>query len=239
MDKTIVKKFKEGNKDAALAVLHKYEPLINKYCLKTNLKGFDKNDLRQEASLSVLKALNALDLNKDSITYDAYIMNTIRNTFNLLIRNHHKSNLESSLNINVVGDYDIIDLLEDSVNLEELLISSSIHTTLKEALSTLSSDELEVLYLIFYKFKGKLRPFFQAEDGIRDKPEERTGTESGDRDSGCGVGHSREISRLQGTLHRCRRQHVHAADHSGHPGQGHPLQESLLQIITCRRYGFR
>ena len=128
MDKTIVKKFKEGNKDAALAVLHKYEPLINKYCLKTNLKGFDKNDLRQEAILSVLKALNALDLNKDSITYDAYIMNTIRNTFNLLIRNHHKSNLESSLNINVVGDYDII-------------------------------DELEVLYLIFYKFKGKLRPY--------------------------------------------------------------------------------
>ena len=147
MDKTIVKKFKEGNKDAALAVLHKYEQLIN------------KNDLRQEASLSVLKALNALDLNKDRITYDAYIMNTIRNTFNLLIRNHHKSNLESSLNINVVGDYDIIDLLEDSVNLEELLISSSIHSTLKEALSTLSSDELEVLYLIFYKFKGKLRPY--------------------------------------------------------------------------------
>ena len=68
MDKTIVKKFKEGNKDAALAILHKYEPLINKYCLKTNLKGFDKNDLRQEANLSVLKALNALDLNKDSIT---------------------------------------------------------------------------------------------------------------------------------------------------------------------------
>lgn len=30
--------------------------------------------------------------------------------------------------------------------------------------------------------------------GIREKPEERTGTESGDRDSGCGVGHSREIS---------------------------------------------
>ena len=77
MDKTIVKKFKEGDKNAALAVLHKYEPLINKYCLKTNLKGFDKNDLRQEANLSVLKALNAIDLNKDSITYDAYIMNTL------------------------------------------------------------------------------------------------------------------------------------------------------------------
>ena len=159
MDKTIVKKFKEGDKNAALAVLHKYEPLINKYCLKTNLKGFDKNDLRQEANLSVLEALNAIDLNKDSITYDAYIMNTIRNTFNLLIRNHHKANLESSLNINVVGDYDIIDLLEDDINLEELLISNSIHSTLKEALSTLSSEELEVLYLIFCKFKGKLRPY--------------------------------------------------------------------------------
>ena len=80
-------------------------------------------------------------------------MNTIRNTFNLLIRNHHKANLESSLNINVVGDYDIIDFLE------ELLISNSIHSTLKEALSTLSSEELEVLYLIFCKFKGKLRPY--------------------------------------------------------------------------------
>lgn len=159
MDKTIVKKFKEGDKNAALTVLHKYEPLINKYCLKTNLKGFDKNDLRQEANLSVLKALNAIDLNKDSITYDAYIMNTIRNTFNLLIRNHHKANLESSLNINVVGDYDIIDLLEDGIDLEELLISNSIHSTLKEALSTLSSEELEVLYLIFCKFKGKLRPY--------------------------------------------------------------------------------
>ena len=83
----------------------------------------------------------------------------IRNTFNLLIRNHHKANLESSLNINVVGDYDIIDLLEDGIDLEELLISNSIHSTLKEALSTLSSEELEVLYLIFYKFKGKLRPY--------------------------------------------------------------------------------
>ena len=159
MDKSIVKKFRDGDKDAALLVLHKYEPLINKYCLKTNLKGFDKNDLRQEANLSVLKALNKIDLEKDSVTYDAYILNTIRNSFNLLVRDNHKSNLESSLNINVTGDYDIIDLIQDNINLEELLVEDSIHSTLKEALSTLSSDELEVLYLIFYKFKGKLRPY--------------------------------------------------------------------------------
>ena len=54
-------------------------------------------------------------------------------------------------------DYNLKRLFD--INLEELLISNSIHSTLKETLSTLSSEELEVLYLIFCKFKGKLRPY--------------------------------------------------------------------------------
>lgn len=159
MDKNIIKKCKEGDVESTLLLLHKYEPLVNKYCFKTNLKGFDRSDLKQEGNLSILKAIKGLDLNKNNLAYDSYIMNTIRNTFNLLVREHHHDNAESSLNINVTGDYDIIDLIEDNINLEETLINSSLHATLKEALLTLSADELEVLYFVYYRFKGKLRPY--------------------------------------------------------------------------------
>lgn len=159
MDKSIIIKCKEGDKKSTLELLHKYEPLINKYSIKTKIKGFDKDDLIQEGKLSVLKAIAKIDINRDSITYDAYIMNTIRNTFNLLVRNKCRTNSESSLNINVAGEYAIIDLLRDSLNLEETFINNFIRTLLKEALSSLTSDELEILYLVFYRFKGKLSPY--------------------------------------------------------------------------------
>ena len=58
--------------------IEKYQPLIRKYAFKYKLKSFDKDDLIQTGSISVITAINKYDLSKGSDSIDSYIINSIK-----------------------------------------------------------------------------------------------------------------------------------------------------------------
>lgn len=145
----ILFKAKNHNKDAILFFIEKYQPLIKKYAFKYKLKNFDKDDLIQTGSISVITAINKYDLSKGSDSIDSYIINSIKNGFRNLARNQIKYNDESSLNIPTDEDTEIEDLISDSFNLEEYIINSTMNDLLKNILKALSPDEYKLIKIAY------------------------------------------------------------------------------------------
>lgn len=142
-------KAKNHNKAAILFFIEKYQPLIKKYAFKYKLKNFDKDDLIQTGNISVITAINKYDLSKGNNYIDAYIINSIKNTFKNLARSQIKYNDESSLNIFIDEHTELEDLISDSFNLEEYIINSSINDILKNILKNLSSTEYELIKIAY------------------------------------------------------------------------------------------
>lgn len=159
MDKEFLLRAKRGDKEAKLELIDKYKPLVNKYSLKYNLKGFDKNDLVQEGNVSILKAISKFDIDRDPKLFDAYAINSIKNNYKSLVVTKINTNSESSLNISNEDGFEIIDLILDAVNIEENLIIEDSRAALREALCKLTEAELELLEAVYFKDGGTLNKY--------------------------------------------------------------------------------
>ena len=113
------------------------------------MKNIDKDDLIQIGNISIITAINKYDLSKGGEYIDAYIINSIKNSFKNLARNQIKYNNESSLNISIDEDTEIERILSDSFNLEEHIINSNMKMLLKNILKTLSPNEYELIKIAY------------------------------------------------------------------------------------------
>ncbi|WP_297993863.1 sigma-70 family RNA polymerase sigma factor [uncultured Clostridium sp.] len=145
----ILYKAKNSDKNSILFLIEKYQPLIRKYAFKYKIKNFDKDDLIQIGNISIITAINKYDLSKGGEYIDAYIINSIKNSFKNLARNQIKYNNESSLNISIDEDTEIESILSDSFNLEEHIINSNMKMLLKNILKTLSPNEYELIKIAY------------------------------------------------------------------------------------------
>lgn len=145
----ILCKAKNNDETTILFFIEKYQPLIRKYAFKYKLKNFDKDDLIQIGNIAVITAINKYDLSKGGEYIDAYIINSIKNSFKNLARNQIKYNNESSLNISIDEDTEIENMISDSFNLEEHIINSNMNNLLKNILKTLSPNEYELIKIAY------------------------------------------------------------------------------------------
>ena len=132
--------------------------MVDKYSCIYKLKDYEKSDLKQEGNIAILSAINKFDISKNSNTFDRYVINSIKNKYGTLARTHLKRNNESSLNIFANNDdsYEIINLIQDTLNIENSYIKSEIPSNLKSALNTLSKEELALIDFDYIKSPSSL-----------------------------------------------------------------------------------
>lgn len=148
-----LKKAKEKDQDATLALINKYSPLVDKYSRIYKLKDYEKSDLQQEGNIAIINAINKFDLSKDPNVFDGYAINSIRNKYGTLARTHVKRNTESSLNISTNNEdsSEIINLIQDTIDIEKSYITSEQLSRLQLAINTLSKEELELINIVYLK----------------------------------------------------------------------------------------
>ena len=173
MDKNILLKSKKGDTAAISKLVKQFEPAVYKYSLKLKLKGFDPDDLYQEGSLSIIKAISKINTETNSDFWDLYVLRSIKKNFANLIRQHNKNNDELSLNVTTSDNTEILDLLNDDFNMEDEVIKKVLTNKLRQALNILTKEELELIYIVFYENKGKLRPYLLAKAITRREGEKR------------------------------------------------------------------
>lgn len=147
----ILKKAKDADEPSVIFLLNKYNPLIKKYSYSYHLKNYDIEDLIQIGNIAIIKAIDKYDLSNGENYIDAYIINSIKNSYRHLARGQIKYQSESSLNIKVDENYDIEDLLLSNFDLEGYVINNIERNSLKDLLKTLSPSEYELIkaaYLI-------------------------------------------------------------------------------------------
>lgn len=148
-----LKKAKEKDQEATLALINKYSPLVDKYSRIYKLKDYEKSDLQQEGNIAIINAINKFDLSKDPNVFDGYAINSIRNKYGTLARTHVKRNTESSLNISTNNEdsSEIINLIQDTIDIEKSYITSEQLSRLQLAINTLSKEELELINTVYIK----------------------------------------------------------------------------------------
>ena len=153
-----LKQAKEKDQDATLTLINKYSPLVDKYSRIYKLKDYEKSDLQQEGKIAIINAINKFDLSKNPNVFDGYVINSIRNKYGTLARTHIKRNTESSLNIptNNEDSSEIIDLIQDTIDLEKSYINSEQISRLQLAINTLSKEELELINIVYIKKSNSL-----------------------------------------------------------------------------------
>lgn len=153
-----LKQAKEKDQDATLTLINKYSPLVDKYSRIYKLKDYEKSDLQQEGKIAIINAINKFDLSKNPNVFDGYVINSIRNKYGTLARTHIKRNTEWSLNIptNNEDSSEIIDLIQDTIDLEKSYITSEQISRLQLAINTLSKEELELINTVYIKKSNSL-----------------------------------------------------------------------------------
>lgn len=153
-----LKQAKEKDQDATLTLISKYSPLVDKYSRIYKLKDYEKSDLQQEGKIAIINAIDKFDLSKNPNILDGYVINSIRNKYGTLARTHIKRNTESSLNIptNNEDSSEIIDLIQDTIDLEKSYINSEQISRLQLAINTLSKEELELINIVYIKKSNSL-----------------------------------------------------------------------------------
>ena len=148
-----LKQAKEKDQDATLTLINKYSPLVDKYSRIYKLKDYEKSDLQQEGKIAIINAIDKFDLSKNPNVFDGYVINSIKNKYGTLARTHIKRNTESSLNIptNNEDSSEIIDLIQDTIDLEKSYITSEQISRLQFAIHTLSKEELELINIVYIK----------------------------------------------------------------------------------------
>ncbi len=154
----IIKRGKEGDKDAQEEIVRRFMPLIYKTSHKVYIAGYEEEDLIQIGVESILKAVKKFDIEKSS-NFTAYVKNAVENNYRFLIRGKVKGNYVKSLNEVQEDGFELEDHLPMDFNLENYVISNELKRKLRVAIGKLAPEEKEILYYAFYKEHGGLTEY--------------------------------------------------------------------------------
>lgn len=143
---------KNGNKSELLKILEQYKPFIIKTAGSYNIKNYDTYDLLQIGYVTLINAV--AKYRTGSNTFSTYAYNAITNAFRYTARQNNKYGTEVSMNIPISAesgtDTEFIDILEDSTDIEEDIVTAEQIRELKSAVAKLPFDEMDFVIMVYY-----------------------------------------------------------------------------------------
>lgn len=139
MDKDLLIRAKEGDKEAMEEILKMFKPLIVSCANRVYISGYDTSDLIQIGYVTVLKAIDKFDISSDSFV--SYVKNAVQHNYYYLIRGKAKLNKDVTLDEEILSS----DTPEDET------ISNLEIERLQEAINTLKDVDKTLIYYLFFK----------------------------------------------------------------------------------------
>lgn len=172
----IIQSCKDGNEEDVIFILNKFDPLINKYS-----RLLEYEDTKQELSLTLIKVLQRIRIDKGNFTEDKYIISYIKksiiNRYIALSKQLSKvSRYESEADINLIyadNDEDVLemcDLLKDLTEIERKVIILKYMYMMKDSeIAILNNISRQAVNQAKNRAISKLRLYFKKSLNIVDK----------------------------------------------------------------------
>ncbi|MGL5069629.1 MAG: sigma-70 family RNA polymerase sigma factor [Sarcina sp.] len=155
---------KNGQNEAKEYIIEKYEPMIINRAISYFIKGYETEDLIQIARYTALIAIEKYDLSAKG-NFTSYLDRAIKNNFNNMLRSVMKKQFETSLDIQIGADIELLDVLASETLTDEEVIKNSLREELTELLSEMSKEDLELLRFLY--FENKTISEFSRKTGIK------------------------------------------------------------------------
>lgn len=143
---------KSGQNEAKEYILEKYEPMIINRAMSYFIRGYETEDLIQIARFTALIAIDKYDLSSKG-NFTSYLDRAIKNNFNNMLRKVMNKQFETSLDIQITPEIDLLDMLASEKLTDEEVIKNSLKKELIELLSEMSKEDLELLRFLYFENK--------------------------------------------------------------------------------------
>lgn len=140
---------KNGDSKAKEKIISKYYGYIVMHLKEIYLDGYTFEDLVQIGIESILKSINAFDIQKPIAAFSSYVYLAIKNNFYYLCRKEIKNNGICTLNQEFEDGLESIDLIKSSENLEEIVLKSISLNEFLSRLSFLDSEEFQLIKFLY------------------------------------------------------------------------------------------
>ena len=142
----LVRKTKNGDKEAEKELYEKFRPLIVNLCKKSFIEGYTFEDIYQECYLALSKAVSYYNVDKHR--FFGYALTAIKNQINYKIR---RSIPEKAANF-YVDDFEFVE--QTTHDLVEDIILKSDYDTLLKSLKNLDEKEQRLIKQCFFRNKS-------------------------------------------------------------------------------------
>ncbi|MDU5111029.1 MAG: sigma-70 family RNA polymerase sigma factor [Clostridium sp.] len=148
--KELLIKAKDGNNIALEEIIKKHEPLIYNTMISFYVKGYDKEDIRQIATLSIIKAVKSCKIEL-STGFSSYAKEIIRNDIYKEISKVEKQYYKHKESNEIAMVIDIKEIADESTNIIEDYIKSEDKEILIKEINLLEEEERALLKAIYVK----------------------------------------------------------------------------------------
>lgn len=146
--KELLIKAKDGDNIALEEIIKKHEPLIYNTMISFYIKGYDKEDIRQIAILSIIKAVKSCKIEL-STGFSSYAKEIIRNDIYKEISKAEKQYYKYKESNEIAMVIEIKEIVDESTNIIEDYIKSTDKEILIKEINILEEEERALLKAIY------------------------------------------------------------------------------------------
>lgn len=144
----LVESAKNGDENAKEYLVKRFQPLIRKRIQEIYIKTYDYEDLMQIGNISVLKAIQKYDIDRNNFT--AYVKASIDNNFKYEIRKASKKRYEISLEKVIEDKMELLNNMVVNVDIENKIIIEEEKGKVISALEKLKSTEYKLIFNLYF-----------------------------------------------------------------------------------------
>lgn len=151
MEKEVLKEInaaKLGNEGSMEEILNRLEPLVNKTSISFYINGYDEEDIKQLAKLTIIKALKTFD-EKIGDDFASYAKACVKNEIYKEIEKATKVYYKEKESKEIALALDMKEVKDEKVNIQEDYIKKEELKKLTLAISSLEDDERSLLNKIY------------------------------------------------------------------------------------------
>ncbi|WP_156627071.1 sigma-70 family RNA polymerase sigma factor [Clostridium tertium] len=146
--KELVIKAKEGDNNALEEIIKRHEPLVYNTMISFYIKGYDKEDIKQIAILSIIKAVKGCNIELIN-GFSSYAKEIIRNDIYKEITKAEKQYYRHKESNEIAMIIDIKEITDEKTNIIEDYIKAEDIEILKKEISLLEEEERALLKAIY------------------------------------------------------------------------------------------
>jgi RNA polymerase sigma factor (sigma-70 family) len=143
---------KQGSTEDMLRLFEQYKNYVFKTALLFKIKNYEVSDLVQIGYVALINAVTKYKIG--SYSFSCYVFKSIKNGLRYTARQHLRCDNELSLDAPLDTTEDnsskLIDFIGSMVNIEDDLLDSEEITEVRNAISKLEADEMELIITVYY-----------------------------------------------------------------------------------------